>query len=47
VPLQSTKGMSQAAPVVHAGWPCPAPQARQVPDTLTVRPEHTPPEHAG
>ena len=47
VPPQSAKGMSQAAPVVHAGWPCWAPQARQVPDTLTVRPVHTPPRHAG
>ena len=47
VPPQSAKGMSQVAPVVHAGWPCWAPQARQVPDTLTVRPVHTPPRHAG
>ena len=47
VPPQSTKGMSQAAPVVHAGCPCCAPQARHVPDTLTVRPVQTPPEQAG
>ncbi len=47
VPPQAARGLSQAAPVVQAGWPCWAPQARQVPDTLTVRPVHTPPRHAG
>ncbi len=47
VPPQSAKGMSQAAPVVHAGCPSVVPHARQVPDTLTVRPVQTPPSQAG
>lgn len=46
VPLQATKGLSQAAPVVQADWSTP-PQARQVPMSLTVRPAHTPPSQAG